>query len=109
MHMLLVTLGSAGDVHPFVGLGLKMRQRGHHVTRITSGYFQELAQRAGLEFEPLGTRDEFIALASQKDLWHPRRAVNVILENILPLMGRIYQAIEMRYVPGETVIAASSL
>src|ERR1043165_8567632 len=73
MHMLLVTLGSAGDVHPFVGLGIKLRQRGHRVTLVTSGYFQPLVQRTGLEFEALGTREEFIELASKRDLWHPRR------------------------------------
>ena len=109
MHMLLVTLGSSGDVHPFVGLGLKLRGRGHRVTLITSGYFEELVRRAGLDFVAMGTKDEFIKLSNRRDLWHPRRAIHVILENILPLMKRIYEEVERHYVPGETVIAASSL
>ena len=38
-------VGSSGDVHPFVGLGLALKRRGHSVTLITNGYFQPLAER----------------------------------------------------------------
>ena len=36
MHVFLIPLGTAGDVHPFVGIGLGLRARGHHVTVITN-------------------------------------------------------------------------
>ena len=49
MKVLLVPIGSAGDVHPFVGLGLALRRRGHDVTVITSGYFEALLRRVGLD------------------------------------------------------------
>ena len=35
-HFLLVPVGSHGDVHPFVGIGRALRERGHRVTMITA-------------------------------------------------------------------------
>ena len=32
MRVLLIPVGSHGDVHPFVGLGHALRARGHQVT-----------------------------------------------------------------------------
>ncbi|MEE2612516.1 MAG: glycosyltransferase, partial [Acidobacteriota bacterium] len=38
MRVLLIPVGSAGDVHPYVGLALALRGRGHDVTLATSAY-----------------------------------------------------------------------
>jgi len=32
MHAILATIGTDGDVFPYVGLGARLRGRGHHVT-----------------------------------------------------------------------------
>jgi rhamnosyltransferase subunit B len=109
MHVLLVTVGSAGDVHPFVGMGLALRARGHRVTLITSGYFQGLAEKAGLDFVAVGTREEFQTIADNPDLWHPSKGIHAIIDTILSNLEKLYSTIEERYVPGETVMAASSL
>src|SRR5687768_14677241 len=55
MHVLLITIGSSGDVHPFVGVGAALRARGHRVTLVTNAHFAPLAAHAGLEFVELGT------------------------------------------------------
>lgn len=39
MNILLATLGSAGDVHPIMAIGLALKQRGHNVTLIFNGHF----------------------------------------------------------------------
>ena len=50
MNLLLLPMGSSGDVHPFVGLGLALKKRGHRVTIIANGYFKDMVLRAGLSF-----------------------------------------------------------
>ncbi len=55
MRALLIPVGSAGDVHPHVGLALSLRARGHDVTVATSPYFRPLIERVGLRLVPLGT------------------------------------------------------
>lgn len=58
----LTTLGSRGDVQPFVALGAALRARGHHVRLTTSEEFRLLATDAGLEFRALrGSPQNFFA------------------------------------------------
>lgn len=63
--------GSAGDVHPFVGIGLELKRRGHHVTLATNGHFRGLADRVGLPFVEIGTAEQFDEVAKNPDLWKP--------------------------------------
>ena len=74
MHYLIMPLGSAGDVHPFVGLALELKRRGHSVTLSTNGYFAGLAKRFGLDFIELGSEAEFHAGIQSPELWHPFRS-----------------------------------
>ncbi len=58
-HILMTTHGSHGDVLPFVTLGQRLVQRGHHVTLLTHALFAEMASAAGLEFIPLDTEESY--------------------------------------------------
>lgn len=109
MNIILTALGSAGDVHPIVGIGSRLKQLGHRVTIITSPYFAPLVDRVGLELVPLGTVEEFQAAMNDPLLWHPRKGIRVVMQGISASISMIYEAIIERYVPGETVIGASSL
>jgi UDP:flavonoid glycosyltransferase YjiC (YdhE family) len=109
-NILLIPVGSAGDVHPFLGLGLALRDRGHRVTVITSAYFERLVRRAGLDFVGLGTVEQFESVLLHPDGWHPRRGFQVVFRwGVLPWIRHIYDLIAERYVPGETVVVASLL
>src|SRR5688572_13529405 len=109
LNFLLVPIGSHGDVHPFVGLGLALRARGHCVTVVTNPHFEPLVRRVGLGFAPVGTAEEYRTLAADPDLWHPTKAFGVMARGVLAAMGPTYGAIVERNVPGETIVAASSL
>jgi len=106
----LIPIGSAGDVHPFVALGLALRDRGHRVTVITGAYFEGLVRKAGLEFVGLGTVEHFEAVLLHPDGWHPRRGFKVVFQwGVLPWIRPLYDLIAARYIPGETVVVASLL
>jgi rhamnosyltransferase subunit B len=109
-HFLLFAMGSAGDVHPFVGLGQTLRRRGHQVTIATSGYFRPLVERVGLGFEEIISADEYLGLIGDPDLWHPTRGPKFIMQNaIAPGIRRVYDVIARLNEPGRLVVAASSL
>jgi UDP:flavonoid glycosyltransferase YjiC (YdhE family) len=108
--VLLMPVGSHGDVHPYVALGRTLQARGHQVTMITSAYFERMAARAGLPFIGLGTVEDYLACADHPDLWRPPRAFQVVAQmGILPWMRASYQMIAERYVPGRTVVVSSVL
>lgn len=53
MRFALITSGSHGDVHPFLGIGAELRRRGHEVVLFTHPYFTSHAQAASLDFQPI--------------------------------------------------------
>jgi rhamnosyltransferase subunit B len=109
MDILLPTIGSAGDVHPFVALGLALQDRGHQATILTNPLFQELIQAQGLGFLPVGTVEDARAAIADPDLWHPRKGFEVVARRaMLPAMVEIYRHIE-RQAGSRTVVAASGI
>ena len=110
MRILLFPIGSAGDVHPFIGIGLALRERGHEVVLSTSAYFEDTARRAGLEFAGIGTREEFERTLQDPDLWHPRRAfATVIHKGVEHTYQPILDVVRERHKPGDTIVVGATL
>jgi rhamnosyltransferase subunit B len=109
LDVLLPTIGSSGDVHPIVALGLALQARGHRATVLTNPFFQELIESQGLGFLPVGTVEDARVTIADPDLWHPRKGFEVIARRaILPAMGETFRHIERRAGP-RTVVAASGI
>src|SRR5262245_58212180 len=99
-NVLLMPMGSHGDVNPFIPLGQALQARGHAVTLLTSAYFEPLARKARLPFVGIGTVEEFQACLNHPDLWHPRRGFRAVAEwGILPWIRQTYQLVAERHVP----------
>lgn len=52
MRITLLTLGTRGDVQPYMALGLGLKHTGHTVTLGTSSDFQDVVEGCGLIFAP---------------------------------------------------------
>lgn len=61
LQVIVIGLGSAGDVHPNVGLALALRERGHEVLLAAPSVFRSLGEHAGLEFAAILSDDEYHA------------------------------------------------
>ncbi len=107
IHFLLVALGSAGDVHPFVGIGRMLRGRGHRVTLITNPYFQANVIAAGLDFVPIATEEDLLAGMRDPDLWHPYKGFALVARQLMaPHIRALYHLLDERIGGGPTVIVA---
>ena len=110
MHHLLVTIGSHGDTHPFVGLGVRLKKRGHRVTVAANGAFREMIERAGLAFEELGTAEQYREALERPDLWHPKKGFKAVFERgVLPAMKPAYEVIERLAAEGDIVVTADAI
>ena len=109
--ILLAPLGSHGDVHPLIGLGLGLQARGHAVTLMAAATFRPLAERHGFEFDEVGTDAEYQAQIRHPDIWHPTRSLRVVLDPVLArkYLPLLFEHIQRRYEPGNTVVVAGSL
>lgn len=108
LHVLLPTLGSAGDVHPFIALGLALQSRGHRATLVTNPLFQPLVEGCGLGFEGVGSAERARAAISNPDIWHPRRGLPLVLQIMASAVPEIFSILERR-ADASTIVAASSL
>jgi rhamnosyltransferase subunit B len=93
-HIVLLPLGSAGDVFPFIWLGRQLIACGHRVTMITACIFEEAARKAGLNFVSLGTEEEFEALQRDARIWKPYQATQLVFDYAGRTAMRTYDAIE---------------
>ncbi len=109
MRVLLVSMGSAGDVLPFIALSQALRARGHDVTVLSNGYFRDVAEKEGVRFVEVSPADEHAKRTRQRSSWGLRRSFIEGGRNLLEDMPKVYEAVAAHYVPGETVVAAAGL
>ena len=110
MRILIYAIGSAGDVHPYVGVGKALQARGHEVIVATSAFFEDVIRRAGLGFRAMGSVADFERIQGDPHLWHPTKALPSIIRNVANSSYETILGIARElHVPGETIILASSL
>lgn len=109
-QFIITALGSYGDVHPMVGLGSALAERGHRVMLVTNPYFEDVVVAAGLELLPISTREQYGKLSQHPQIWHRVRGPLLVLKWVSGYLLRpVYEAICEHYVEGETVLCAHPL
>ncbi len=94
MKFVLASVGSAGDVHPYLAIGHALRARGHEVAFFCNTEHQGAIEAAGLEFLPAGNGVRYSEAISNPDLWHPVKGMGVLWRNLLaPSMEPLYKVL----------------
>lgn len=111
MRILMFPQGSSGDVHPFVGLGIALQERGHEVIVFGNAHFIPIVRNAGLKHIELYSAEEYAQIASDPNLWNPRQSAKAIFTHPMMQDGirRQYQAIRQYYAPGNTTVVHGTL
>jgi len=86
MHVILVTMGSAGDLFPFLWIGRALRERGHRVDFLGPDLHALYVDAAGLAFHGLPADP---AVLDHPDLWHPTRGLAVVWDATRPAMAQL--------------------
>ncbi|XP_050367099.1 sterol 3-beta-glucosyltransferase UGT80A2 [Argentina anserina] len=61
MQIVMLIVGTRGDVQPFIAIGKRLQDYGHRVRLATHSNFKEFVSTAGLEFYPLGGDPKILA------------------------------------------------
>ena len=107
MQVSLVTLGSHGDVLPFLALAVALKERGHAVALAAPAPFGALAARAGVDFHALGTRADYEETLRHADLWHPIRGVAPLLRMLSSTTEPVFDWLRARWSSEGGVVVAS--
>lgn len=109
MHILIVAVGSHGDVLPLIATGSALLRRGHSVTLAGPAPFAAMAARANLPFFALGTEEGYRRAASEPGLWRPWRGAAAMFRHVSALTEPTYRWLAENVRPGETIVLASTL
>ena len=90
MHIIVIAVGTAGDVHPLLGLSRTFADRGHRVSFCTSPAFTEIVERCGFRCLPLGTVEEYHATVNDPELWKPRTSLKVLWAGVAKTMRPMF-------------------
>jgi rhamnosyltransferase subunit B len=86
IHFVVVTMGSAGDLFPFMAMALALRARGHRVSFLAPEQHGDYVRAAGLDSTGLPVDEEVLR---DPDLWHPTRGFGVVWRASRPAMARL--------------------
>ncbi|MCC8404116.1 glycosyltransferase [Paraburkholderia sp. MMS20-SJTN17] len=105
-QIVITAIGSAGDVHPFVGIGRMLAQRGHRIVFCTHPQFASLAENYGFGFVPIGTWDEYARAVASPALWNPRTSFRTLWSVIAPTIRPHFDMLA-RLATADTVLVGS--
>ena len=110
LDVLLLPIGSYGDVYPFVGLGLGLRARGHRVRMAANGVYRGLAERHGFEFHETTTTSWFEDVTKHPHLYRPGvESIRTVARLVLGEMEVQHRIVEGWVEGGGSVIVASPM
>ena len=88
LRVVILTVGTRGDVQPFVALGAHLLESGHSVCIATSANFRELIVRAGIEFHDIGSGQ-----IEQPASWMRVRSTADMIRVTAPALLRDYRGV----------------
>src|SRR5205085_1347053 len=97
LEVLLVPMGTPGDVQPFIDIGRALVSRGHRATLIAHANFAGWVQQAGLQFLELGSIAQYQRMLDDKNLWNIGKQHRVFAKKlVIPAIEPLYRLIESR-------------
>lgn len=92
-HYLVITVGTTGDIHPFMRIASALQSLGRKVTFITHSYYENVVRDAGLPFVGIGTDEEFLRVLRNPDIWDPKKGFSALLADYSTGLKQALEAI----------------
>ncbi len=110
MRILIIAIGSYGDVLPLLGVAVSLKQRGHAVTFFSNDHFAPHVRRFDLDFVALSSSADYDALTDHPDLWNKYKGWRLIGSSIVSdALRKAYSILCTHAFPGKTIMVSSTL
>lgn len=97
MDFAVVTLGSAGDLHPFLAIARALHERGHRVTLLSQAPHRAAIEAEGVAFEAIADEAAHTRTLTHPLLWHPIDGFGVLWRHLaVPAVGPTLDALSAR-------------
>lgn len=95
MRFAVVTLGSAGDLHPFLAVARALAERGHEVHLLTQSPYEATVQAEGVRFEAIASARDHERTLEHPLLWDPLQGFGVLWRHLaVPAIGPAIEVLE---------------
>lgn len=83
MRILIMAVGSLGDILPFKGIGAELLRRGHDVIFYGNDYFRHHVEEAGLQFKSTSPATEYEAFISSPRSTDPQEGMRAVASGVM--------------------------
>jgi UDP:flavonoid glycosyltransferase YjiC (YdhE family) len=91
VRVVLTTIGSFGDLNPYIGLGLALKRRGHRPVLAVAHAYRPYVEDAGLECRPVGPHGDPWDRGLVDRIMHPLRGAEFLVRDLLmPTLREAY-------------------
>ncbi|MFL9891551.1 glycosyltransferase [Paraburkholderia sp. RL17-381-BIF-C] len=103
-RVIITAIGSAGDVHPLLGIGAALAARGHEIVFCTHPPFAAAATRRGFMFVPIGTAADYADAMANPALWNPRTSFRTLWAVIAPTLRAHFDTLASLTTPDTVLV-----
>jgi rhamnosyltransferase subunit B len=90
----VITLGSAGDLHPFLAIARALKERGHRVCLMSQEPHRAAVEADGVAFHAIAAEEAHTRTLTHPLLWHPLDGFGVLWRHLaVPAIGLTLDAI----------------
>ncbi len=92
-HYIVMSVGTAGDIHPFMRIAKALQANGRKVSFITNAYHARLLQGSGLAFAGLGTDEDYLRVVQDPQVWDRKKGFATLLARYGEMLEQMDAAI----------------
>jgi rhamnosyltransferase subunit B len=109
MKILISTVGSHGDILPFIALANEFIKKGHTVVFYANPFFKSLISNDEIKFVEIGTIKEYKKMFSSSNNIDSTKSFKLVASEFMRLCPIFYDAIKKDILENNTIIISSSL
>ncbi|MCA0177544.1 MAG: glycosyltransferase [Proteobacteria bacterium] len=83
VKIVIMTLGSAGDLHPFLAVARALHEQGTDVLLASQASHEAEVRAQGVRFAAIATAEDEARTLAHPDLWHPIRGLGVLWRHLV--------------------------
>jgi rhamnosyltransferase subunit B len=114
--IVLATIGSLGDLHPMIALGLELKSRGHEITVAAMDFYREKIEASGFRFASLRPHFDIEDREFARKIMDARKGPEILIKDVIfpqlrGMFDDLMAAVEGAdlFLTGEVVYVAKSV
>lgn len=107
-RIVVMAVGSGGDVAPMASVAAKFADRGFECTLLAPARYKRCTQGTGVIFQSIGADEIFAEVFDGDDIWHPLKGSRAAWRYYGAAMRSGFQALRQGWSSSDTILVSSS-